>query len=571
MEKNLMQTETFKEIISGNIQKSIPEILKEMPNEKLIQFFFEIKNNPEEMQKAVLQDILKHAEKSEFGMKYGFEDIKSVEAFKQTVPISNYDDYQLYVEKLKAGDSDLLFDGKTASFIATSGSTGVPKLIPESKNGELIKGLVSQVRAILLLMMAPEVMAADKKILAIANPSEYAKTEGNIPVGSASGQAAKDLPVELQKKMALPVELILAKDLGNEATDYLTIRYALEEKNLSGVVCSNIAHFNILLKKMSALVDDLVKDIRDGGISTKISIDEALRAKLVSKLKPNPERAEELQKIVKSHNALDVGSIWPYFTVVSCWMSSTAQRIVNDVKKQLPEHVKFLEWGYGASEGKFNIPDKACDPAGLLALFGYFFEFLPIGEKETLQAYELKQGVYYELIITSYSGLYRYNMKDIVFVDEMIGQSPRIVFVCKASEKLEIDDFEMAVYEIDEAIKTASEQMNEEIRFYQVLADEKQNRLVFIAEPFSENIDGEAFQLALENNIISLNEKYDKKRKSQEMASLQVLVMKDGYRDSLFTRSILPGKNVNQTKLKTIVKEFPENDYIQNWPGGESC
>ncbi|WP_170253867.1 GH3 auxin-responsive promoter family protein [Acetobacterium paludosum] len=569
MNKDFKQAEILGGIFSANAQKSIPETLKEMPNEKLIQSFFAMKKNPEEMQNAVLQDILKHAQKSEFGQKMGFSEIKSVDDFKKKVPISSFDDYQSYIEKLKTGESDILFNGEMASFIATSGSSGVPKLIPESKNGELVKGLVSQIRAILLLMMAPEVMAPGKKVLAIANPSEYAKTEGGIGIGSASGQAAKDLPLELQKKMVLPVELIMAKDLSNEATDYLTIRYALEEKNLAGVVCSNIAHFNILLKKMNQWTDDLLEDIKTGQINSKISINEGLRNSLVAKLQPNPERAEELKEIFKKNKCLDVSYIWPDFSVVSCWMSSTAQRIVNDVKKRLSKNVKFLEWGYGASEGKFNIPDKAQDPAGLCALFGYFYEFLPIGGGQTLQAHELKQGEYYELIITSYSGLYRYNMKDIVYVEELDNQSPRIVFVCKSSEKLKLDDLELMVYEIEETIKKASEQQNEEVRFYQVLVDVINSKLVFIVEPFSDRIQRESFELTLENILMSQNSVYEIKRRSKEFAPLEIMIMKDGYRDSLFTRTVLPGKNVNQTKLKTIVNELPENDQILNWAGGK--
>lgn len=160
--------------------------------------------------------------------------------------------------------------------------------------------------------------------------------------------------------------------MSNEATDYLTIRYALEEKNLVGVVC-NIAHFNILLKKMNAAAADLLVDIETGQISAKISLDEALREKLVSKLQPNPDRAEALKTILANNKSLDVAGIWPEFSVVSCWMSASAAKIVVDVKKRLPATVKFLEWGYGASEGKFNIPDKAQDPAGLPRSFWLFF------------------------------------------------------------------------------------------------------------------------------------------------------------------------------------------------------
>nr|WP_320026752.1 GH3 auxin-responsive promoter family protein [uncultured Acetobacterium sp.] len=567
MEENRKQEEISYYILGEHDGSSIPEILKEMPNEKLIKSFYLIENTPEDTQKRVLQDILKCAENSDFGKKMGFAKIDTADEYRKKVPISDYTYVEAVLDKLKYGDVDILFNGPPASFIATSGSTGIPKLIPESKNGELIKGLVSQIRAILLLMLAPEVMAPGKKVLAIANPSEYGKTEGGIPIGSASGQAAKDMPSEMLKKMVLPVELMLAKDLSNEATDYLTIRYALEEKHLAGVVCSNIAHFNILLKKMNTLVEDLLADIEAGQINSKITLNEDLREKLNSKLTPNPQRAEELRNIFMANKTLGVASIWPEFTVVSCWMSSSAAKIVADIKKNLPPTVKFLEWGYGASEGKFNIPDVPQDPAGLLALFGYFFEFLPVGSEnnETVLAHELKQGEYYELIVTSYSGLYRYNMKDIIRVSGFNNQAPRIVFISKASEYLEIDELKLMIYQIDAYIKKVSDQKNEEVRFYQILLDQKQKTLVFILEPHANHFPGDLFREGLEKTLRTENSAYEKLRSSNQLNALEVIIMPDGYRDSLFTRSIMPGKNVNQTKLKTIVKEYPEEGSMVYW------
>lgn len=567
MVKDRIPEEISSDIFAGRQGKSIPEFLKDMPNEKLIKSFYIMENTPEVTQLRVLQDILKSAQNSEIGKKLGFAEIKTVDAFRKKISISDYAQVEAEIDRLKAGAADIFFDGPAASFIATSGSTGVPKLLPESNNGVLVKGLVSQIRAILLLMLAPEVMAPGKKVLAIANPSEYGKTDGGIPIGSASGQAAKDMPVEMLKKMVLPPEMMMAKELSNEATDYLTIRYALEEKNLVGVVCSNIAHFNILLKKMNATAADLLADIETGQISTKISLNEDLRARLVAKLTPNPERAEELKTILTKHKTLDVAGIWPDFSVVSCWMSSSAAKIVADVKKSLPATVKFLEWGYGASEGKFNIPDKAQDPAGLLALFGYFFEFLPVEStnNETVLVHELKQGGYYELIITSYSGLYRYNMKDIVYVTEINNQIPRVVFVSKASERLDIEHLKLMIYEIEGSIQKVSAQQNQEIRFFQILLDASQRKLVFILEPCSATLDGELFRAALDESLMVDNQDYRQLRHDNILAAPEVLVMQDGYRDSLFTRAIMPGKNVNQTKLPTIVKAYPDKSSIIDW------
>ena len=562
------------ELLSGMFsaigEKSIPDILAQMTNQDVVKAFYVMKGSVESMQELVLMDILKHAQNSQIGRKEAFADIRTIHDFQKKLPITEYSDYTMYIEQMKKGDKDIQYNGETVSFVATSGTTGISKLIPESKNGETVKSLVSKLRLILLLSMAPEIMMPDKKILSITNPSEYAKTEGDIPIGSASGQAVKDVPKEMQQKLLLPIELILAKNISNDAMDYLILLLALAEENMAGVVCSNIAHFNILLNKIDECANDLLNDISKGEISSKIELDPALRDALTAKLAPNPDRAEKLRDVFAGCKPFDVLLIWPNFSVVSCWMASSAEMIVADVRKRLPEATKFLEWGYGASEGKFNIPSLANDPSGDLAMFGYFFEFLPLGETDaTLLAHELKQGEFYEIIITSYSGLYRYNMKDVVYVKSNDNGSPRIVFASKTTECLQLDDMKLYVFEVDQYLKKACGLVHEDVRFYQLLADKNNKKLVFIVEAAADTFDGQAFIQVLEKILISDNSLYRSCRESQQIKAAEIILVKQGYRDALFVRSIMPGKNVNQTKIKTIVNVYPEDDSIVDHCKGE--
>ena len=572
MNNNINETASpiFDDLLLSLAQKSLPEFLEEQSNQKLMQLFYSLKSNTERIQELVLLDILKQAYNSQIGQNEAFSDIKTIKQFKDKLPITQYCDYKAYIEPMSKGEKDILFQGDTMRFIATSGTTGIAKLLPESKNGESVKALVSKMRLILLLSLAPEIMMPDKKVLSITNPAEYAKTEANIPIGSASGQAVKDIPIEMRQKLILPVELILAKDLSSEAMDYLILLFALAEENLAGVVCSNIAHFNILLGKIKDLQEDLLKDIRTGEVNSKLEMDQNLKTILSSKLRANPQRADQLEKIIESNTTRDVERIWPHFMVISCWMAASSERIVEDVKRYLPSKIRFLEWGYGASEGKFNLPSIENDPSGDLALFGYFFEFLPIGGTDTLLAHELRQGEYYEIIITSYSGLYRYNMKDMVYVQDVTNQSPRIVFAAKSTEYLKLNDMELFVFEIERDLKIACQQVQEEIRFYQVIADEKERKLVFVVEPVSNEFQGQEFIKELEKIICANHTNYRYYRENQQLGVAEILVMKQGYRDDLFTRSIMPGKNVNQTKLKTIVDKYPEESSIHSHNRGDA-
>jgi hypothetical protein len=51
----------------------------------------------------VLHDILKSAQNSEFGRKMGFSDIKTVDDFRNKVPISDYSQIEEELTPFKAG------------------------------------------------------------------------------------------------------------------------------------------------------------------------------------------------------------------------------------------------------------------------------------------------------------------------------------------------------------------------------------------------------------------------------------------------------------------------------------
>ena len=566
----------FQQLQSGCEAAGIPNQLAALSNQELLVGLAAFKSDPAKAQEMVLLDILRQAEDSEIGGKYNFAGMRSSDDFRRTMPITEYADYAGAVEKLTAGAADILYNGATVRFIATSGTTGIAKLIPESAAGELVKSLVGRIRLLLLLTLAPEIMRPELKILSITNPAEYAKTKGGIPIGSASGQAVKDIPPEMRQKLILPPELLLASELSNETMDYLILLLALAEEKMAGVVCSNVAHFQLLLDNIPAWEADLLGDIAQGRIHAKLNLEPALQQALSGRLTPNPERAARLKDVFRNYphgvRGPGIKDIWPNFSVVSCWMAASSARIVEDLQRRLPAPTKFLEWGYGASEGKFNLPGCINDPAGDLALFGYFFEFIPLGQAgaEPLLAHQLEAGAYYEMLITSYSGLYRYNMKDVVYVASHSGASPRIFFAAKASETLQLGELELFIYEIDEYLRQVSARLTAGVRFYQVLAasgdsgsgtatpEASPGHLVVCLEASDADFPGEAFSQELEALLIRENSSYREQRHAGQLAALELLLLAPGYRDSLFRRGIMPGKNVNQTKLKTIIQEYPE-------------
>ena len=220
------------------------------------------------VQELVLMDILKDAGNTQIGEKYGFSHIGSIEEYRRRVPVSEYADYAEYTEQLKQGEKDVLFAGKADSFAITTGTTGKPKYIPESKKGAMVKAIVGNMRTMEMLRMLPGIMLPQIKILAIVNSAVYSKTEGGIEAGAASGKAVADAP--LTAKSVFPVEVLGLSDLSTEAMDYLTLLFGVSERHVGGLICNNLIHFKRLFDRLNAAPGQIIADIRRGEVSLKL-------------------------------------------------------------------------------------------------------------------------------------------------------------------------------------------------------------------------------------------------------------------------------------------------------------
>ena len=94
--------------------------------------------------------------------------------------------------------------------------------------------------------------------------------------------------------------------------------------------------------------------------------------------------------------------------------------------------------GLMASEGHMSIPVADGNGGGVLDIEGNFFEFIPAEELENwtgpgLLCDELQVGQKYFVILTTPSGLFRYNISDVVEVTGYMHQAPIIRFLNKGN------------------------------------------------------------------------------------------------------------------------------------------
>ena len=101
------------------------KVLRELDNNS--KHAIEITNN-------LLFKLLDENKDTEYGKKYDFANIHTIEDYKKKVPFSTYDDYEPYIRRMvENGETNLLTVRDPKHYALSSGSVGNPKHIPVSQ------------------------------------------------------------------------------------------------------------------------------------------------------------------------------------------------------------------------------------------------------------------------------------------------------------------------------------------------------------------------------------------------------------------------------------------------------
>jgi hypothetical protein len=88
---------------------------------------------PVEVQSEVFSNLVKTAKKTDFGRQHGFADVKTINSFKDHVPIHTYEQIYPYIDKLLNGKQNVLWPSDIKWFAKSSGTTNAKsKFIPVS-------------------------------------------------------------------------------------------------------------------------------------------------------------------------------------------------------------------------------------------------------------------------------------------------------------------------------------------------------------------------------------------------------------------------------------------------------
>lgn len=373
--------------------------------------------DPVATQMKVLKDLLEAARNTRFMQDHGVA-VEDHTSFKSKVPIRDYEALKPYIDRVVAGDSDVLWPGKPTYLCKTSGTTSGTKYIPLTK-----ESLPMHIRAARNALFAyiSETGKTDftngKMIFLQGSP--VLDNSGKVPTGRLSGIVADHVPAYLRKQR-----------LPSYATN--------------------------CMEDWEAKVDKIVEETIDQDMS------------LISGIPPWV--LMYFEKLLDKSGKENISELFPNLgLLVHGGVDFRPYR--SNFRSLLGKDIDMVET-YPASEGFIAYQDQQ-DKDGLLLLVdnGMFFEFIPkeeVGnEKPTrLHIGEVELGVDYALVINSNAGLWGYLIGDLIRFTELA--PPRIVVSGRVAHFISAFGEHVIGKEVDAAMAQACTELGAEVSEFTV-------------------------------------------------------------------------------------------------------
>lgn len=368
--------------------------------------FMQHLDNAHHIQKMILLRMIRENQKTLFGERYQFKNIRDVKTFKEAVPVMTYEDYAPWIHQIKEGQRNVLTSEAVHLLEPTSGSCGGSKWIPytASLKKEFIRAIGPWLAD--LYQRYPEIKYGTSYWSVSPALCPHQRTVGGIPVGFEDDTDYLDWSGSLMRRV-LAVPPLIKRIKYIENFRYVTAYFLLRAEDLSLVSVWNPTFLTLIVESIETHAASLLKDIFNGHIS--LPIEEDIRY-LKGFIKADPIRARALEALLFSRTNVNYAKVWKNLKLISCWMDGPSQFYVQKLVEKFP-HVAIQGKGLIATEGVVSVPislSGGCVPA----YDSHFIEFQQETDASFKLIDELKENGIYRVIITTGGGLYRYDLQD---------------------------------------------------------------------------------------------------------------------------------------------------------------
>lgn len=516
----------------------LASIAVRLQTRRLMPAFQACVRDPEAAQRTVLAGLLSANAATAFGREHGFASMHGAADYAERVPVRDYEALRPWIDRLLAGETGVLTKQAPFMFATTSGTTSRAKLIPVTR--AWVRELGALTRLWLYHGLRDHPGLLDGKSVSLVGAAVEGHTARGLPVGSMSGLTYCKAPNTVRRTYAVPYAVALVADYED--------RYAIAARlilaaNVSLMVAPNPSTLLRLAEVGATRAQEIVSAVHDGRLGVappdpsgggEAAAQAALYREIESKLKPDPARARALEACISAAGRLRPKEAWPNLAMIGCWLGGSAG--VQSLRiAESYGGVALRDLGLRATEATVTIPISDSTPAGVLALLANFYEFVPEAEigsakPRTLLAHELEDGKRYSVLLTTRSGLYRYDLNDIVEVRGFHRRAPLLAFLRKGGDMASITGEKLHADQVAEAFHAATAKTGLPAVQVQLIPDAEASRYDLLIEfAGAAPMDLGAFSAAFDHLLAERNIEYEHKRKSRRLQAFRVWRMKSGW------------------------------------------
>lgn len=364
-------------------------------------------SNPVASQQRVFDHLIKTAGNTAFAKAHSFNTIASHSDFVKNVPVRDYEGLKPFVDRVVAGEADILWPGRPLYYAKTSGTTSGAKYIPITKES-----------------MPEHVKAARNAILGYIHET---------------GKSA----------------FVDGKMIFLQGSPEMTDKNGVQLGRLSGIV----AHYVPSYLQKNRMPSWETNCIEDWETKVEAVIDETLPEKM-SVISGIPSWVQMYFERIVQRTGKPVGEVFPDFNLF-IYGGVNFEPYRPKFNQLIGREVDSIEL-FPASEGFFAYQDKQGEKGMLLLLdAGIFYEFIPADQffeenAPRLTIGEVAIGVNYVLIISTTAGLWAYNIGDTI---AFTSTSPyRVIVTGRIKHYISASGEHVIGKEVEQAMREAAQE-----------------------------------------------------------------------------------------------------------------
>ncbi|KAK4286183.1 hypothetical protein QN277_002775 [Acacia crassicarpa] len=460
----------------------------------IIRWFEEVADEAGSVQTQILSQILKQNHRVEYLNKWlGDYNILDMDAtgleylFTSVVPVASHEDFEPFIQRIADGEtSPLLTRQPTINALSLSSGTteGRQKLVPFTRHSAQTTLQVFTLAAAYRSRVYP--IREGGRILEFIYSSNQFHTKGGLRVGTATTHyyASEEFKIKQERTKSFtcsPDEVISGGDYKQSTYCHLLLGlyFSHQVEFISSAFVYSIVQ---AFRSFEELWRDICRDIKEASLSSRIKVPK-IRKAVLNLISPNPSLALKVEAACLELEKVNwfgvIPKLWPNVKYVYSIMTGSMLPYLKKLRHYANE-LPLVSADYGSTESWIGVNlDPSLPPENVtyavVPTFSYF-EFIPLHRQKQgctsvaddfredlpIPLSQVKVGQEYEIVLTTFTGLYRCRLGDVVEVGGFHKGTPKLNFICRRKLILTINIDKNTEKDLQIVVEKGSDLLNKE-------------------------------------------------------------------------------------------------------------